>query len=132
MGEQPGDQEDREGRPFVGPAGQLLDQALEHAGLDRGELYLTQAVKHFRFEERGKRRIHKTASKAQVSACQPWVEAEMARLSPKLIVCLGQDGRSFNSRPRHEDRRCARASDAPPLGRRSSGNGSPLLRATRS
>lgn len=89
VGEQPGDQEDREGKPFVGPSGQLLDRALADAGLDRGQIYLTEAVRHFRFEERGKRRIHKTASRSQIAACQPWLEAELALLRPKLIVCLG-------------------------------------------
>jgi DNA polymerase len=89
VGEQPGDQEDREGKPFVGPSGQLLDRALAEAGLDRGQIYLTGAVRHFRFEERGKRRIHKTASRSQIAACQPWLDAELALLRPKLIVCLG-------------------------------------------
>ena len=89
VGEQPGDQEDLEGRPFVGPSGQLLDRALAEAGLDRGQLYLTGAVRHFRFEERGKRRIHKTASRSQIAACQPWLDAELALIRPTLIVCLG-------------------------------------------
>lgn len=89
VGEQPGDQEDLAGLPFVGPSGQLLDKALEEAGLDRRELYVTGAVRHFRFEERGKRRIHKTASKSQIAACQPWLEAELALIRPKLVVCLG-------------------------------------------
>ena len=89
VGEQPGDNEDREGRPFVGPAGQLFDRALAEAGLVRSEVYLTGAVKHFRFEERGKRRIHKTASKAQVAACQPWLERELLLIRPRVIVCLG-------------------------------------------
>ena len=89
VGEQPGEQEDLSGLPFVGPAGQLLDRALNDAGLNRGELYLTNAVRHFRFEERGKRRIHKTASRSQVAACQPWLEAELALIRPKLIVCMG-------------------------------------------
>ena len=89
VGEQPGEQEDLLGLPFVGPAGQLLDRALGDAGLDRGELYLTNAVRHFRFEERGKRRIHKTASRSQIAACQPWLEAELASIRPKLIVCMG-------------------------------------------
>ena len=89
VGEQPGDQEDIQGKPFVGPAGQLLDRALADAGFDRGSLYLTNAVKHFRFEERGKARIHKTASRGQIAACQPWLEAELASIRPKLIVCLG-------------------------------------------
>jgi uracil-DNA glycosylase family protein len=89
VGEQPGDQEDRDGMPFVGPAGQVLDRALGQVGLDRGSVYLTNAVKHFRFEERGKARIHKTASRGQIAACQPWLEAELASIRPKLIVCLG-------------------------------------------
>lgn len=89
VGEQPGDQEDLAGRGFVGPSGQLLDRALEEVGLNRNELYITGAVRHFRFEERGKRRIHKTASRAQIAACQPWLEAELALLKPKLIVCMG-------------------------------------------
>ena len=89
VGEQPGDQEDVAGLPFVGPAGQLLDRALAEVGLDRAELYLTNAVRHFRFEERGKRRIHKTASRSQIAACQPWLEAELALIRPKLVVCLG-------------------------------------------
>lgn len=89
IGEQPGNQEDLEGLPFVGPAGQILDRALADAGVDRGELYLTNAVRHFRFEERGKRRIHKTPTRGQVAACQPWLDAELALLRPKLIVCLG-------------------------------------------
>ncbi|MBC8167276.1 MAG: UdgX family uracil-DNA binding protein [Bryobacteraceae bacterium] len=89
VGEQPGDNEDREGRPFVGPAGQLFDMALADAGLSRPEVYVTGAVRHFRFEERGKRRIHKTASRAQVAACQPWLEAELALVRPKVIVCMG-------------------------------------------
>jgi uracil-DNA glycosylase len=89
VGEQPGDQEDLAGRGFVGPSGQLLDRALVEAGLERSQLYITGAVRHFRFEERGKRRIHKTASKSQVAACQPWLEAELSLLRPKLIVCMG-------------------------------------------
>ena len=89
VGEQPGDNEDREGKPFVGPAGQLLDRALADAGLRRGEVYVTGAVKHFRFEERGKRRIHKTASKAQIAACQPWLERELELIRPHVIVCMG-------------------------------------------
>jgi DNA polymerase len=88
-GEQPGDREDREGLPFVGPAGQLLDQALEEAGIERGEVYLTNAVKHFKFEERGKRRIHKKPSEGEITACKPWLEAELALIRPALIVCLG-------------------------------------------
>jgi DNA polymerase len=89
VGEQPGDQEDRAGRPFVGPAGGLLNCALEDAGIDRGDVYVTNAVKHFKFEERGKRRIHKKPSDSEITACKPWLWAELARIRPKLIVCLG-------------------------------------------
>lgn len=89
VGEQPGDREDREGKAFVGAAGQLFNEALHDAGLNRSDVYVTNAVKHFRFEERGKRRIHKTPSRTQISACQPWVEAEMEIVRPRIIVCLG-------------------------------------------
>jgi uracil-DNA glycosylase family protein len=89
VGEQPGDQEDRQGRPFVGPAGKLLDRALADAGLDRSKIYVTNAVKHFKFEERGKRRIHKKPAISEVNACKPWLEAEIQLLKPKAIVCLG-------------------------------------------
>ena len=102
VGEQPGDREDREGRPFVGPAGALLDRALTEAGLDRSTIYLTNAVKHFRWEHRrGKRRIHRKPSMAQVSACRPWLDAELAVVRPEILVCLGATaaqailGRSF-------------------------------------
>jgi DNA polymerase len=89
IGEQPGDQEDQQGRPFVGPAGRLFDRALEEAGIDRSQVYVTNAVKHFKFEERGKRRIHKKPTVAETRACQPWLEAEIAAIKPKIIVCLG-------------------------------------------
>lgn len=89
IGEQPGDEEDRQGRPFVGPAGRLFDKALKEAGIDRSSVYITNAVKHFKFEERGKRRIHKKPSGAETRACQPWLEAELAAIRPKIIVCLG-------------------------------------------
>ena len=89
IGEEPGDQEDLRGHPFVGPAGKLLDRALVDAGMDREALYLTNAVKHFKFEERGKRRIHKKPTMSEVMACKPWLEAEMLLVRPKVIVCLG-------------------------------------------
>jgi uracil-DNA glycosylase family protein len=89
VGEQPGDQEDRDGRPFVGPAGRLLDRALADAGIDRARVYVTNAVKHFKFEERGKRRIHKKPSAGETHACHPWLDAEIARVHPRVIVCLG-------------------------------------------
>lgn len=89
MGEQPGDQEDQQGRPFVGPAGRLLNQALEEAGIDRSQVYVTNSVKHFKFEERGKRRIHKKPSASEVQACQPWLQTELSLLKPSLVICLG-------------------------------------------
>jgi DNA polymerase len=89
VGEQPGDQEDRQGHPFVGPAGKLLDKALEDAGIVRADVYVTNAVKHFKFEERGKRRLHKKPRVSEIKACNPWLEAEMALLKPEVIVCLG-------------------------------------------
>lgn len=89
VGEQPGDKEDREGAPFVGPAGRLLDEALEAAGTSRSEVYLTNAVKHFRFEERGPRRIHKTPAVGHIRACLPWLTAELAAVEPRVVVALG-------------------------------------------
>ncbi len=89
VGEVPGDQEDRAGKPFVGPAGQLLDRAFIEAGIDRNKVYVTNAVKHFNWEPRGKRRIHKKPNAAEIVACRPWLDAEIARLRPRAIVCLG-------------------------------------------
>ncbi|MGW3247756.1 UdgX family uracil-DNA binding protein [Streptomyces sp. NPDC001070] len=91
VGEQPGDQEDRQGRPFVGPAGKVLHRALEEAGLDPDEVYVTNAVKHFKFTvpERGKRRIHKQPTLREVAACKPWLEAELERVAPRIVVALG-------------------------------------------
>lgn len=89
IGEQPGDQEDLQGKPFVGPAGKLLDSALVEAGIDRKTVYVTNAVKHFKWEPRGKRRIHKKPNAAEIAACRPWLDAEIAALQPKVIVCLG-------------------------------------------
>jgi len=89
IGEQPGNKEDLEGKPFVGPAGKLLDEALVAAGIDRKKVYVTNAVKHFKWEPRGKRRIHKKPSAAEMLACRPWLDAEIAALKPKVIVCLG-------------------------------------------
>jgi uracil-DNA glycosylase len=89
VGEQPGDQEDRQGRPFVGSAGRLLDECLAAVGLERDELWLTNAVKHFKFEPRGKRRIHKKPTVTEVQACFPWLEAELDKVAPAMIVCLG-------------------------------------------
>jgi uracil-DNA glycosylase family protein len=89
VGEQPGDQEDRAGEPFVGPAGKLLDRALVAAGVDRITLYLTNAVKHFKWEPRGKRRLHQKPNAREMAACRPWLEAELNAIKPSLIVCLG-------------------------------------------
>jgi len=89
VGEQPGDKEDLEGRPFVGPAGRLLADAVDAAGIARDQVYVTNAVKHFRFEERGKRRIHSTPGPQHITACRPWLEAEFARVDASVVVCLG-------------------------------------------
>ena len=89
VGEQPGDQEDQVGRPFVGPAGRLLDRALEEAGIDRGAVYVTNVVKHFKWEARGKRRIHAKPNRGEVTACRPWLDAELAVVKPLAVVCLG-------------------------------------------
>jgi uracil-DNA glycosylase len=89
IGEQPGNDEDLDGRPFVGPAGKLLDRALIEAGIDRTEVYVTNAVKHFKWEPRGKRRIHKKPNSAEIAACQPWLEAEIAVVRPQAIICMG-------------------------------------------
>jgi uracil-DNA glycosylase len=89
VGEMPGDQEDLQGKPFVGPAGRLLDEAIVDAGLHRDEVYITNAVKHFRWEPRGKRRLHKKPSARQIHACNPWLEAELGVIKPLVMVCLG-------------------------------------------
>jgi uracil-DNA glycosylase family protein len=101
VGEQPGDKEDLAGRPFVGPAGRILDQALEDAGIDRSTVYVTNAVKHFKWEARGKRRLHKRPDSREVAACRPWLDREIELVRPKVVVCLGATaaqallGRSF-------------------------------------
>jgi uracil-DNA glycosylase family protein len=91
VGEQPGDQEDKEGQPFVGPAGRLLDDALDEAGIDRGQVYVTNAVKHFKWErgEKSKRRIHKKPNDSEIRACRPWFEEEVRLVKPEVVVCLG-------------------------------------------
>ena len=89
VGEQPGDQEDLAGKPFVGPAGKLLDRALEQAGIDRSAAYVTNVVKHFKWEARGKRRIHAKPSWSEMVACRPWLDAEIAVVEPRVLVCLG-------------------------------------------
>jgi DNA polymerase len=89
VGEQPGDQEDKAGRPFVGPAGRIFDQALEQVGIDRSSVYVTNAVKHFKWQPRGKRRIHQKPNPAELAACRPWLDAELAVVQPRVLVCLG-------------------------------------------
>jgi uracil-DNA glycosylase len=101
VGEQPGDKEDLAGRPFVGPAGRILDEALETAEIDRSLVYVTNAVKHFKWQARGKRRIHQKPNAAEIAACRPWLDAELAVVKPKIVVALGATaaqallGRSF-------------------------------------
>jgi DNA polymerase len=101
VGEQPGDKEDLAGRPFVGPAGRVLDDGLEQAGIDRSTVYVTNAVKHFKWEARGKRRLHKRPDAAEISACRPWLDREIELVAPRVVVCLGATaaqallGRSF-------------------------------------
>jgi len=89
VGEQPGNAEDLKGRPFVGPAGNLLDKALAEAGIDRTKVYVTNVVKHFKWEPRGKKRIHKKPNAVEISACRPWLEAEIQVVKPRVIICLG-------------------------------------------
>jgi uracil-DNA glycosylase len=89
VGEQPGDREDREGEPFVGPAGRLLDRALAEAGIERGDAYLTNAVKHFKWRPRGKRRLHQTPRAGEIEACKPWLEAEVAAIKPSALLAMG-------------------------------------------
>ena len=89
VGEQPGDQEDKQGRPFVGPAGRVLDEALELAGIDRSTTYVTNAVKHFKWTARGKRRIHAKPSWSEIAACHPWLQSELEVIEPTVVVCLG-------------------------------------------
>ena len=101
VGEQPGDKEDLAGRPFVGPAGRILDQGLEEAGIDRSTVYVTNAVKHFKWEARGKRRLHKRPDSTEIAACRPWLDKEIDVIRPRVVVCLGATaaqallGRSF-------------------------------------
>jgi uracil-DNA glycosylase len=89
VGEQPGDQEDLQGKPFVGPAGQLFDKALQEAGIDRSQVYVTNVVKHFKWTGRGKRRIHQKPNWSEIAACRPWLEAELDVVQPRVLVCLG-------------------------------------------
>jgi uracil-DNA glycosylase len=100
VGEQPGDREDVAGKPFVGPAGKLLDQALDEAGIDRSEVYVTNAVKHFKWTPRGKQRLHAKPNAAEIDACRPWVLAELSRIAPDVLILLGATaGRSLLGKP---------------------------------
>src|SRR5215475_679630 len=119
IGEQPGDQEDRQGRPFVGPAGKLLDKCLQEAEIDRQKVYVTNAVKHFKWEPRGKRRLHKKPSLREIHACRPWLDAELETVRPEVIVCLGATaaqsllGSKFRITQSHGD--VQRADGLPPI-----------------
>jgi uracil-DNA glycosylase len=119
VGEQPGDREDRAGRPFVGPAGRVLDQALDEAGIDRRAVFVTNVVKHFKFTHRGKRRIHKRPAAEEIAACRPWLDAELEAVKPRALVCLGATaaqailGRQF--RVTKERGRLIRESDLAPV-----------------
>ncbi len=103
VGEQPGDEEDRRGEPFVGPAGRLLDAAIEEAGLDRKSVYVTNAVKHFKWEPRGKRRLHKKPGLREINACNVWLEQEITEIAPGTIVALGSTARAGAHRRRLDD-----------------------------
>ena len=100
VGEQPGDEEDTKGHPFIGPAGRLLNKAMVEAGLDREQIYVTNAVKHFKLIERGKRRIHAKPTGIEISSCRPWLEAELASIQPELMCALGRHGRTVANGPR--------------------------------
>lgn len=119
IGEQPGDREDREGRPFVGPAGHLLDRALGEAGIARDAVYVTNAVKHFKWEARGGRRLHKKPSSGEIAACAPWLAAEITAVRPRLLVCLGATAAQALLGPRFKvtERRgeVIEAGDRPPI-----------------
>jgi DNA polymerase len=149
VGEQPGDREDIEGRPFVGPAGKLLDEALLEAQIDRSLVYVTNVVKHFKWKPQGKRRIHQKPNWREIAACRPWLDAEVAVLKPRVLVCLGATaaqallGRDFASRGsgassstrrsrRTRSRRCIRRrSCAPRTGTCSSGSSSAISKRSR-
>ena len=110
VGEQPGDEEDRQGLPFVGPAGRVLDRALADAGLLRDDVYVTNAVKHFKWEPRGKRRLHKTPAQAEIAACQDWLDQEISMVAPRVIVALGGDRAAGPARTTRIDRQGTRNS----------------------
>ena len=101
IGEQPGDREDREGKPFVGPAGGILDKALEQAGIERGDAYVTNVVKHFKWKPKGKRRIHQAPKAEEIRACAPWLEAEMNVIDAEVLVCLGATAVKAIIGPKH-------------------------------
>jgi len=109
VGEQPGDYEDVAGKPFVGPAGKIMDRALEEAGIDRKQVYVTNAVKHFKWEPRGKRHVHQKPNAREIAACRPWLEAELRLVRPKLVVVLGATARQAIFGPSFRVSRYARA-----------------------
>lgn len=118
VGEQPGDQEDLGGRPFIGPGGKLLDRALAGAGIDRGLVYVTNAVKHFKFELRGKRRLHKKPADAEIAACLQWLQSELDAIKPALVVAMGASAsRALFGRAMPIEKNRGRIIDWPPYGR---------------
>jgi DNA polymerase len=118
VGEQPGDQEDLAGRPFIGPAGKLLDRALDEAGIDRRLVYVTNAVKHFKFELRGKRRLHKKPADAEIAACLQWLERELELIAPELVIALGASAsRALFGRATPIEKNRGKVIDYPPHGR---------------
>jgi len=129
VGKQPGDSEDRMGRPFVGPAGRVLDRALEEAGIDRGKVYVTNAVKHFKYVPRGKRRMHKKPADAEIDACHPWLERELEFVALQLVVALGATA-ARAARTRHGDRSEARPAAALLRPREAAGDGASLRTAS--
>ena len=130
VGEQPGDYEDVAGKPFVGPAGKIMDQALEEAGIDRSHVYVTNAVKHFKWEPRGKRRIHKKPNSREIAACHPWLEAELRLVKPKVIGLPRRDCRAGHFRAVVSRYTRARQSVVVEVRAKSSRNGSPILAAS--
>ncbi len=127
VGEQPGDKEDLEGKPFVGPAGAMLQRALEEAGIRSDQVYVTNAVKHFSWEPRGKRRIHKKPRASEIRACRPWLEAEIEAVRPQVIVCLGATAAQSLLGPQFKLMARTRSSHLLAVRTRRRGNHSPLV-----
>ena len=129
VGEQPGDQEDLAGKPFVGPAGQMFDRALAEAGIDRTRVYVTNAVKHFKFEPRGKRRIHQKPNNNEIDACRWWLDRELGLIKPRFTVALGATAARAPHRPRYDHFALAREADDAARGRRGLHHGAPVVPA---